>query len=58
MSEYSLSDIAAMSGSEFLEAASGVDHDRLMRVLDEHMDRIRAVCPKEYEAVLSRIRSL
>lgn len=29
-----------------------------MRVLDEHMDCVRTVCPKEYEAVLSKIRSL
>ena len=49
---------SAMSGSEFLEAASGVDHESLMRVLDEHMDCARTVCPKEYEAVMSKIRSL
>lgn len=46
------------SGSEFLEAASGVDYASLMGIMDEHMSCIRTVCPKEYEAVLSRIRSL
>lgn len=34
------------------------DRESLMRVLDEHMDCVRTVCLKEYEAVLSKIRSL
>lgn len=29
-----------------------------MRVLNEHMEAIRAVYPKEYESVMARIRSL
>ena len=35
---------------------SGVEVPQSM--LDEHMDCVRTVCPKEYEAVLSKIRSL
>lgn len=45
-------------GSEFLEAASEVDYTELMKVLDNHMTCIKAVCPKEYDAIMSQIRML
>lgn len=45
-------------GSEFLEACSGVPYPALMRVLDEHMSALRVVQPREYEALMGRIRSL
>ena len=47
-----------LAGSEFLEAASEVDHAELMKILDNHMTCIKAVCPKEYDAVMSQIRML
>lgn len=47
-----------LHGSEFLELASGVSYPGLMRVLNEHMEAIRAVYPKEYESVMARIRAL
>lgn len=47
-----------MHGSEFLEAASEVDLMELMAVLDEHMEAVKVVHPKEYEAVIRRIRGL
>lgn len=47
-----------MTGSDFLEAASGVSYTSLMEVLNEHMEAIRVVCPKEYDSVVSKIRSL
>ena len=47
-----------LRGSEFLEAASGVPYERLMAVLDEHMEAMRIVTPREYESVMSRIRAL
>lgn len=47
-----------MSGSEFLEAASSVNYPSLMRVLDEHMEAMRVVYPREYESVMDRIRAL
>lgn len=46
------------SGSEFLTAAVGIPTPDLMRVLDEHMEALRVVYPAEYDAVVSRIRSL
>lgn len=47
-----------MSGSDFLTACSGVNYPELMRILDEHMSALSVVQPKQYEAVLDRIRSL
>lgn len=47
-----------LTGSEFLEAASSVDYAALMGVLDNHMPCIKAVCPKEYDAVMSQIHAL
>lgn len=46
------------SGSDFMEAASGVDLDGFMRVTDEHMEGLRIVFPKEYDSVMEKIRSL
>ena len=47
-----------MVGSEFLEAASGVSYPALMKILDEHMAALAVVNPKQYQAVLQRIREL
>lgn len=47
-----------LTGSEFLKAASGVDYAALMGILDNHMSYIKAVCPKEYDAVMSQIHAL
>lgn len=47
-----------MSGSEFLELASGVSYPELMRILDEHMSALAVVQPREYESVLQRIKDL
>lgn len=47
-----------LHGSEFLEASSGVPYPSLMAILDEHMQALRAVQPREYQAVMDRIRSL
>lgn len=44
--------------SEFVEAASAVPFSGLIRVLDEHMNAIKLVYPKEYEMVMQRIRLL
>lgn len=48
----------SMYGSEFVEAASNVDYDKLMEILDEHMQAIRIVHSKEYDSVLTKIRAL
>lgn len=47
-----------LTGSEFLKAASGVDYAALMGILDNHMSCIKAVCPKEYDAVMLQIHAL
>lgn len=47
-----------LNGSEFLEACSFADFGELMQILNEHMDAIRIVCPREYEVVISKIRSI
>lgn len=47
-----------MRGSEFLELSSGVSYRALMKVLDEHMSAMAVVQPKQYAAVLDKIRGL
>lgn len=41
--------------SEFLSHISGKDQDSVWRVIDEHMQAVQALYPKEYAAVLKRI---
>lgn len=48
----------ALMGSEFLEMASGVSYPLLMRILDEHMEALRVVQPREYDVVMSKISAL
>lgn len=50
--------VGAMQGSEFLECASGVPFMSLMAILNEHMEALRVVQPREYEAVLGKLRRL
>ena len=47
-----------LHGSEFLEAASGVSYPMFMRVMNEHMEALRLVQPKEYESVMQKVRAL
>lgn len=47
-----------LRGSEFLEACSGVSYPMLMRVLNEHMEALRAVQPREYQLVLGKVQDL
>ena len=44
--------------SEFVEAASAAPFGGLMEVLDEHMNAIKLVYPKEYELVIRKIKNL
>ncbi len=43
--------------TEFEKAASAADWDQLMDVLNEHFDVIKALHPKEYSAVIRKIKS-
>jgi hypothetical protein len=47
-----------LSGSEFLEACSGVSYPAMMQVLDEHMAAIRTVYPNEFARVVAAIKAL
>jgi hypothetical protein len=47
-----------LTGSDFLEAASGVPFPALMKVLDEHVSAIQAVSPKAYEELMAKISEL
>lgn len=47
-----------LTGSEFLELASGVSYPALMMILDEHLETIRMLYPKSYDALMDRIRAL
>ena len=41
--------------SDFLEAVSKVPIDKALQVIDEHMEAIKLLYPKEYKAVISKI---
>lgn len=42
--------------SDFLEACNGAKVEDVLRVMDEHMEAIAVLYPKEYEAVVGKIR--
>lgn len=48
----------ALSGSEFLDAASGKPYEDVMKVIDEHLATIQLLYPKTYDSVIERIRQL
>lgn len=48
----------ASESSEFLAAAVGAPLPDLMRVMDEHMQAIRALYPQEYDAMVKRLKAL
>lgn len=45
-------------GGEFCQACSNVPMQGLMGILSEHMECISLLYPREYSAVLSRIKDL
>lgn len=45
------------SGSDFLQAASGKPVDHVLRVIDEHMEAIRIIYPKEYDAIIQKLNN-
>ena len=44
--------------SEFLTACDGAPVEGILDVLDEHMEAIRVLYPKEYDAIVERIGEL
>ena len=51
-------EISPLSGSEFVELASTISWPSFMEVMDEHMSAVSVVQPREYEAVMNRLRAL
>lgn len=47
-----------VTGSEFLDAISDVSFEDAMMILDEHMEALRVVIPREYDAVMNRLWKL
>lgn len=47
-----------LSGSEFLELASGVSYPALMQIINEHMQALSVVQPRLYESIMGKIREL
>lgn len=45
-------------GSEFLMACNGAYVDDVLAVIDEHMEAIRILYPKEYEEIVGKIERL
>lgn len=43
-------------GGEFVEACNGVPMDVIMRVMEEHMEAVKALYPKEYDAVIKKLK--
>lgn len=50
--------VPAMSGSEFLSVCSGCNILSLFSILDEHMEAIQAIHPREYMALIRKIQLL
>ena len=46
------------SGSDFLDACDGVPVSALMGVINEHVEAVRILYPKEYDSLLRRIHAL
>ena len=46
------------ASSEFINVLSGADWDQALEVLDEHMDAIKILHPREYTALINRLRQL
>lgn len=47
-----------MSGSDFLESASGKSCKDVLKVVDEHLETIKLLYPKTYSALVDKIREL
>lgn len=52
MAEYS------HASSEFLSVAYQAPIDDVMRIIDEHMDAIQLLHPKEYSAIINKIKAI
>lgn len=46
------------SASDFIRVASGKDKAKLIKVLDEHMEIIKFMHPKEYASLMEKIKAI
>lgn len=46
------------TGSEFMDACSQKDIMAVLEVLDEHMEAIKLLYPKEYDSIIEKIRDI
>lgn len=53
-----VADVMPNYDGEFGKAVSGVDIEKLMNILSEHMDVVKVLYPKEYQAVIDRITEI
>lgn len=44
-----------MTGSDFIEAAAAAGFEKTVEVINEHMEVIKLLHPKEYEAILQKM---
>lgn len=58
MAAVSQSSAPQMSGSEFLSACSGCDMKSLFSILDEHMEAIQVIHPREFQTLIRKIQLL
>lgn len=49
---------ASASSSDFIRVASGKDKAKLIKVLDEHMEIIKFMHPKEYASLMEKIKAI
>lgn len=47
-----------IQGDEFCMACSGVPVQALLNIIGEHMQCVRALYPKEYQTIISKIKDL
>lgn len=44
--------------SEFIEVVSGAPIESVLRIIDEHMECIKLLYPKEYSTIISKIKAI
>ena len=47
---------AEMEGSPFLVACSGAEISEILRIMNDHMEAVRVIYPKEYSEVIEKIK--
>lgn len=49
---------AKTSGSAFLDAVDGCPINKALKIIDEHMECIKNLYPREYEVIVGKIKDL